>query len=226
MLMGAPRTGERERGSGVRLARRPETRHARLERQDGSGGQGGEVAGAVGVAGHHRLAVGREGDAEAAERLELLRHDRLAVGDVPDGQVSAVAAGRHALAVGRQGQAVGLIRSRAEWANLAIIGRCERQREVDGKVTTEVSYFIGSRATLGAQGYAKALGRHWGIDNNCHWQLDVTFGEDACRVADRNAAENLSAVRRHALALLKRHPRKASIANKQFAASLSTSFLS
>jgi predicted transposase YbfD/YdcC len=120
---------------------------------------------------------------------------------------------------------LGLIRSRAEWAKLSIIGRCERRREVGGEVTTEVSYFIGSRATLGAQGYAKALRGHWGVENNCHWQLDVTFGEDACRVADRNAAENLSAVRRHALALLKRHPRKASIANKQFAASLSPSFL-
>lgn len=120
---------------------------------------------------------------------------------------------------------LGLIRSKDAWAKLAIIGRCERRREVDGKVTTEVSYFIGSRATLGAQGYAAALRGHWGIENQCHWQLDVTFGEDACRVADRNAAENLSTVRRHALALLKRHPRKASIANKQFAASLSTLFL-
>jgi predicted transposase YbfD/YdcC len=120
---------------------------------------------------------------------------------------------------------LGLLRGRADWAGLSVIGRCERTREVAGVVTTEVSYFIGSRAGLGARGYADALRGHWGIENECHWHLDVTFGEDACRVADRAAAANLSAIRRHALALLKRHPKKASIANKRYRATIDTAFL-
>src|SRR5215211_1402838 len=36
-----------------------------------------------------------------------------------------------------------LIRDLPLWASLAVIGRCIYQREVDGKVSTEVHYFIG-----------------------------------------------------------------------------------
>ena len=34
---------------------------------------------------------------------------------------------------------------------------------------------------------AKALRGHWGIENNLHWQLDVSFGEDKSSVHQRNA---------------------------------------
>ena len=61
--------------------------------------------------------------------------------------------------------------------------------------------------------------------NNLHWQLDVNFGEDDNRVTKRNGAENLSMLRRLALMMLKRHPSKASIAVKQFNATLSPTFL-
>jgi hypothetical protein len=64
-----------------------------------------------------------------------------------------------------------------------------------------------------------------GIENNLHWQLDVTFGEDANRVAEGNAAQNLAALRRLALSLLKQHPSKKSIANKRYAAALNVSVL-
>ena len=44
---------------------------------------------------------------------------------------------------------------------------------------------------------------HWGIVNSVHWVLDVAFGEDASRVRQGNAAENLSVLRRMALNMLK-----------------------
>ena len=66
---------------------------------------------------------------------------------------------------------------------------------------------------------------HWGIENNLHWQLDLTFGEDANRVQRRQGAENLALVRRLALGLLKRHPGKESIACKRLSAALDTDFL-
>ena len=66
---------------------------------------------------------------------------------------------------------------------------------------------------------------HWGIENNLHWQLDVTFGEDANRVQRRHGAENLALLRRLALSLLKRHRSKASMACKRLAAALDTAFL-
>jgi predicted transposase YbfD/YdcC len=91
-------------------------------------------------------------------------------------------------------------------------------------VTTEVRYFIGSRAA-GADVYGEALRGHGGIENNLHWRLDVTFSEDANRVAQRNAAENLALIRRFCVGLLKRHPAKKSIANKRYTAALDVGFL-
>jgi hypothetical protein len=39
-----------------------------------------------------------------------------------------------------------------------------------------------------------------------YWCLDVSFGEDQCRVRHLHAAENLALVRRMALQLLNRQP--------------------
>src|SRR5439155_4197431 len=70
--------------------------------------QWGDVTGLVVVAGDDRFAVGRVGDVVGAERRQLLRQGRLAVGQRPDVEVAAVAARDDALALGRQGQAVGV----------------------------------------------------------------------------------------------------------------------
>jgi predicted transposase YbfD/YdcC len=113
----------------------------------------------------------------------------------------------------------------SQWQDLHVIGMCVNERTVTGKpTTTEVRYFIGSRRGS-ARTYARALRHHWGIENNLHWQLDVTFGEDGNRVTKRHEAENLASLRRLALVLLKRHPRETSIACKRFAAALNTDFL-
>src|SRR4051794_36006362 len=101
---------------------------------------------------------------------------------------------------------------------------CVSERTVKGKRSEEVRYFIGSRV-MSARQYGGALRGHWGIENNLHWQLDVTFGEDANRVQRRHGAENLALVRRLALTLLKRHPGTESIACKRLSAALDTSFL-
>jgi predicted transposase YbfD/YdcC len=51
-----------------------------------------------------------------------------------------------------------------------------------------------------------AVRRHWSIENNLHWMLDVAFREDQCRT--RNSAENLAVMRHAALDMLKREPTK------------------
>jgi predicted transposase YbfD/YdcC len=116
------------------------------------------------------------------------------------------------------------IRNREAWANLHVIGMCHRERLVNGEQREEVHYFIGSRV-MTAQQYGVALRGHWGIENNLHWQLDVTFAEDANRVQRRHGAENLALVRRLALGLLKRHPGKESLACKRYLATLDAEFL-
>jgi predicted transposase YbfD/YdcC len=116
------------------------------------------------------------------------------------------------------------IRDPEAWPELKAIGMCFSERTVGGRTSMEVRYFIGSRKA-GARVYGRALRNHWRIENNLHWQLDVTFGEDRNRVRDRNAAENLALVRRIALSLLKRHPGKQSVACKSLEAALDTDFL-
>jgi predicted transposase YbfD/YdcC len=117
-----------------------------------------------------------------------------------------------------------LIQEKEKWRGLSVIGWCISERQQKGVWSLEDHYFIGSRR-MNAEGYAGALRGHWGIENNLHWQLDVTFSEDANRVTDRNTAQNLATIRRHALALLKRHPAKLSINKKRYNAALSESFL-
>jgi predicted transposase YbfD/YdcC len=119
---------------------------------------------------------------------------------------------------------LGLIEERDKWAGLTAVGLCIRERLEGGKRSVEDHYFMGSRK-MGAKDYAEALRGHWGIENNLHWQLDVSFAEDANQMADRNAVQNLAVLRRQALALLKRHPAKLSIAKKRYKATLNESFL-
>jgi predicted transposase YbfD/YdcC len=111
-----------------------------------------------------------------------------------------------------------------EWTGLRVIGMCYTECVRDGKLSAESRYFIGSRKAK-AKVYGNALRHHWGIENNLHWQLDVSFGEDKNRVSKRHGAENLALVRRLALSLLKQHPDKRSIACKRLRAALDPAFL-
>jgi predicted transposase YbfD/YdcC len=116
------------------------------------------------------------------------------------------------------------LRDREVWSKASTVGMCCCERTVAGKVSTEVHYFIGSRR-MGARKHAQALRNHWKIENNLHWQLDVSFGEDNSRIQDRRGAENFGLLRKLALSLLKRNPAKKSIARKRKAAALDTDFL-
>lgn len=115
-------------------------------------------------------------------------------------------------------------RLRADWPGLEVIGMCLHERTVKGETTAQVRYFIGSKRAK-ARYYGRTLRHHWGIENGLHWQMDVTFGEDACRVRRRHGAENLALLRRLAHTLLRQHPAKCSIKCKRLAAALDTAFL-
>jgi predicted transposase YbfD/YdcC len=116
------------------------------------------------------------------------------------------------------------IRDRSLWPGLNVVGMCTKTRIIKDQETTEVHYFIGSRK-MPVYKYAEVLRNHWRIENNLHWQLDVSFGEDRSRVQDRNAAANLAVIRKLALGLLRRNPEEMSIARKRKKAALDTAFL-
>jgi predicted transposase YbfD/YdcC len=119
---------------------------------------------------------------------------------------------------------LGGIRDKDKWEKLSAVGMCIRERLEKGTRTVEKHYFISS-VVLSAEEYARALRGHWGVENNLHWQLDVSFGEDANRVADRNAAENLASMRRMAVAQLKRFKGHGSMKTKRYSAALNVDAL-
>jgi len=56
-----------------------------------------------------------------------------------------------------------------------------------------------SHKNLDAGRTAQAIRGHWGIENQAHWVLDVTFNEDQSRIRKGNGAENFPRLRRMAL---------------------------
>ncbi|MGB1208834.1 MAG: ISAs1 family transposase, partial [Paracoccaceae bacterium] len=71
-----------------------------------------------------------------------------------------------------------------------------------GKTSFDIRYFLTS-ATLDGPMLAASVRNHWAIENSLHWVLDMGFREDDCRVRDRNAAANLSVIRKIAINLVK-----------------------
>jgi predicted transposase YbfD/YdcC len=108
---------------------------------------------------------------------------------------------------------------------MCVIGMYVRECQVGTmEPTIETDYFIGDKK-MSAKSYLQVLRDHWGIENNLHWQLDVTFAEDENQVSKRSGAENLALLRKLALMMLKRHPSKRSLACKQLNAALDPEFL-
>lgn len=93
-----------------------------------------------------------------------------------------------------------------EWraAGLRSVVLVECVRESGTAKSVERHYYASSlnRRHKAATILAQIRG-HWGIENNLHWQLDVSFSEDDRRVRVGHGAENFSRLGRIALTLLK-----------------------
>jgi predicted transposase YbfD/YdcC len=110
------------------------------------------------------------------------------------------------------------------WKGLKTIGvvtsRCLR----DGKETIEIRYYISSLA-MGVKRFARAVRGHWGIENTCHWVLDVTYREDESRIRDKALRENFAWLNRFSLSLLKQHPDRDSLAMRRRSCGWNENFL-
>ena len=100
------------------------------------------------------------------------------------------------------------------WKGLLTIGLVVHECLRNGKETHEVRYYISSLA-MGVKRFAHAVRSHWGIENTCHWCLDVTYREDESRIRDARMRENFAWLNRFTLSLLKQHPCKDSVAMKR-----------
>jgi len=102
-----------------------------------------------------------------------------------------------------------------EWKSIKTMVRMESEKTNvhTGVVITEKRYFISS-LSLDAKAIAEAIRTHWSVENNLHWQLDVSFREDFSRKKN-NAAINFSLICKMVLAILKQDDKKASIMAKR-----------
>ena len=111
-----------------------------------------------------------------------------------------------------------------QWAGMKSVGKVTRRRTYRNRSTFETCYFITS-LEIDTKLFAHAVRGHWGVENNLHWSLDVTFREDHNKYQDRIGAQNLSTIRKMALGLIKKdESNKKSLKRKRFQALTSSQF--
>jgi predicted transposase YbfD/YdcC len=110
------------------------------------------------------------------------------------------------------------------WKGLMTIGVVTSCCLRDGKETTDVRYYISSLA-MDVKRFARAIRGHWGIENTCHWVLDMTYREDESRIRDRALRENFAWINRFSLSLLKQHPGRDSLIMKRRACGWNENFM-
>lgn len=116
------------------------------------------------------------------------------------------------------------LRGYENWTNLTTVSRIRAQRWIGGEKSCEDRYHIAS--ITGAKPVLGAVRSHWGIENNLHWTLDMSFDEDRSRVRKGYGAENVAVLRHIALNLLKQEKSsKRSIKGKRLLAGWDENYL-
>ena len=110
------------------------------------------------------------------------------------------------------------------WKGLMTIGVVTSCCIRDGKETVDVRYYISSLA-MDVKRFARAVRGHWGIENTCHWVLDMTYREDESRIRDKALRENFAWINRFSLSLLKQHPGRDSLIMKRRACGWNENFM-
>ncbi len=87
------------------------------------------------------------------------------------------------------------------WPALQSIVRITATRIIGAKTTTEERYYI-TDDTPDPVRILTDTRSHWAIENTLHWTLDMSFGEDACRIRKDNAPLAMATIRHVALNLL------------------------
>jgi predicted transposase YbfD/YdcC len=93
---------------------------------------------------------------------------------------------------------------RGKWSGLKSLIVVENQtvEKANGRRRRlEKRYYLSS-LSADAKELRETIRAHWQIENNCHWQLDTSFREDANQTRAGNAAKNLGTVRRIVLNML------------------------
>ena len=90
-----------------------------------------------------------------------------------------------------------------DWPGAAQVMRVERTRNIRGKATTEIAYYVTSLPPAQAS-VARLLDlnrSHWGVENRLHWRRDVSMSED--RSPGRAGARVMAGLRNLVLSMLR-----------------------
>lgn len=88
------------------------------------------------------------------------------------------------------------------WKGLRAVGCIQTTVEKNGQISEEIHYFILSFTDF--KKFQSVTRKHWRIENNLHWNLDVVFGEDDSRVKKGHAASNFNIFRKTSLCIFER----------------------
>jgi predicted transposase YbfD/YdcC len=114
-----------------------------------------------------------------------------------------------------------------QWKDVATLVKIDTYREIKGKgtITEKTRYYISDETFPKASYYQGLVRAHWGIENQLHWHLDVTFDEDKCRARTGYAPENLSTIRKFALQVIAAATDKYSLKKRQYKAALDLDYM-
>lgn len=114
---------------------------------------------------------------------------------------------------------------RQAWKDLRTLAVVLKRIERDGSESFETRFYLSSLPP-DAKLLSRVIRSHWGIENSLHWSMDVTFREDAHRLLNRHGVQNLSAIRRLAVSILRRDASsKIGAKNKRFKAALNPDYI-
>lgn len=100
------------------------------------------------------------------------------------------------------------------WAGLRTIVQVQATGQRGERTQQETRYYLSSLAPEAAR-LNQVIRRHWAIENELHWVLDVVFDEDQSRIRMGHAAENANVLRKLALGVLKQDPTPGSLKGKR-----------
>jgi predicted transposase YbfD/YdcC len=110
------------------------------------------------------------------------------------------------------------------WPDVAAVVLVGRERAVNGVSASSAHYYVtslrGTAAELGG-----LIRRHWAVENELHWCLDVAFRKDANKTAAGHAGANLGLVRRVAASLIKQDSVRGSVKAKRLTAAWDDAYL-
>ena len=117
------------------------------------------------------------------------------------------------------------LRGASRWPQLTCVVRVRRTYWEAEVQKSEDRYFISSLEG-NAEQLLWAVRAHWGIENQLHWELDIAFREDDCRVRKDQGPQNFTVLRHIALNLLKQEKTcKRGIKGKRLQAAWNSAYL-